>query len=177
MWTYDVDTDAWQEIAQGGDILPKLTGWGAQLITYDASVDRLVLYIYEATYEFDLRTSTWARQPDAPPSLAYSWYDTRRYSSAYDDASARTVVFNRGRVIAYDATAHEWETVQDSPLVWSSTLGVAMAYDPTNQRIVAIGGNARGEVVQVDDVAALDDVAAFDMRTRTWTELLARSRS
>jgi hypothetical protein len=49
-----------------------------------------------------------------------------------------------------------------------------MVYDPINERIVVYGG-----VVPITNdpwLVSPDDVPAFDVRTRTWTQLLAPSR-
>ena len=79
MWTYDVDTDTWTEIDQGTILPPpaavdRPVGNGtdrviytfAQALTYDASVDRLILAddrsTWEddrSTWEFDIRAGRW----------------------------------------------------------------------------------------------------------------------
>ncbi len=73
MRTYDVDTDRWREVEQKG-VVPFATA--NELLAYDASADRIVLYTPDAcvaveddasvdcggdrTFEFDPRSHTWS---------------------------------------------------------------------------------------------------------------------
>jgi hypothetical protein len=183
LWSYDVAADAWAEVAQRGDIPPG-AGTGAALLAYDRSVDRLVLYTKTGHrsegYELNLRSSTWLRNSEVPPVLDLVMGDLGRHEVAYDEAHARTVLFSSGRVIAYDATAHQWHVVFDSPLGTdeepspgdvSHRAGVSLVYDPLNERVISVGGTRRS----ADGGTVADDVIAFDLATRTWSELLART--
>jgi hypothetical protein len=187
LWTYDVDLDAWQEVAQAGVRLP-FTNEGV-LLAYDASAERIVLYHVQGgwgqTYEFDPATSAWTRlilgSRRMAPEMRFWFGDLVAGGEiAYDEASARTIVFNQGRVIAYDATADSWELVFDSPMeCWacaepadpSHRGGARLAYDPVNHRILVVGGTRHSG----SDSVGLDDVLAFDLATGTWIELLAPS--
>jgi hypothetical protein len=184
LWTYDVVTDAWEEIAQRGDIPPG-PGTGAVLLAYDRSVDRLVLYTktggQREGYELDLRSSTWLRNSEVPPDLVLVWGDLGRHEVAFDEAHARTVLFSRGVVIVYDAAAREWQVVFDShmetdppPTPGDPThrQATSLVYDPLNERVISVGGGGR----TADRWFVTDDVIAFDVRTRTWIELLAPTR-
>ena len=48
--------------------------------------------------------------------------------------------------------------------------GIALVYDPVNQRVLSFGGDRL-----TTDWLAADDVIAFDLDTRAWTTLLAQS--
>lgn len=179
LWTYDVDVDTWQEVVQTGD-LPRSTGQSL-LMAYDASAQRIVLCrAGGATYEFDPATSTWTRFIGAPPMGWWFGDLVAGGEIAYDEARARTIVFTRGRAIAYDATAHSWEVVFDAPVESDPPVGpgdlsqrgaASLAYDPLNHRTLAIGGLRHTGADSLD----ADDVIAFDLGTRTWTELLPAS--
>ncbi|HSG86246.1 MAG TPA: hypothetical protein VLA23_07895 [Candidatus Limnocylindrales bacterium] len=187
LWTYDVDLDAWQEVPQTGD-LPPASNEGV-LMAYDASVQRIVLYHvqrgYGQTYEFDPTTSAWTHlilgSRRAAPEMGFFYGDVVAGGEiAYDEANARTIVFTRGRAIAYDATAHSWQVVFDAPMEADPPVGPGdlsqrgaadLAYDPLNHRSLAIGGL---RYVGADSIEP-DDVIAFDLGTRTWMELLAPS--
>ena len=51
-----------------------------------------------------------------------------------------------------------------------------MVYDPVNERLVVYGGTAIA-AAGWESGTAVDDVLAFDTRTREWTVLLAPSES
>jgi hypothetical protein len=99
---------------------------------------------------------------------------------AFDEARARTVLFSRGQVIAYDATARVWQPVFDSHMDMDppSTPGdpthrqaISLVYDPINERVISVGGSRR----TATDWFVADDVIAFDLDARTWIELLVPS--
>ena len=191
MWSYDAGADAWREIEQRGEIplLPGPAPWQmdcfAQFLSYDSSADRLVLYLgycavrggprggtsqlAETTWEFDLRTRTWSQRSIETPELWYGYLpDPGRSHSAYDEANARTVVLDWYGLTAYDASAHRWKAVSTYARQIALLHGFdSVVYDPVNARFVLYGGDQ-------DDVW-LDDVWAFDLETRTWTQLLAPS--
>jgi hypothetical protein len=188
MWAYE-PKGAWHQLAEAGDIpAPRYV----QLLAYDRSVDRLILYTLGSSpnsvedaqepigYEFDFGTSTWTRQATSPPLLPFPYGDlSSQREVAYDAAHQRTVAFTVGEVIAYDATAHAWEVLFDSAMGGTTDVndvsrrwGIALVYDSVNQRVVSFGGNR----LTTDSLAA-DDVIAFDLDTRTWTTLLAQSGS
>ena len=53
-------------------------------------------------------------------------------------------------------------------------VGDTIVYDPTNERIIVIGGDAR-MLVESPFWVSMNDVWAFNTNTGTWTELLAQS--
>lgn len=178
MWSYAAGADSWREIEQRGEIpgLHESSDCWARFLTYDASVDRLVLYLgYCApggawnpegwtwgTWEFDPRARTWSKQSISTPVLGSAFLPRVGDSYAYDEAHDRMVVHSSDGLIAYDATAHRWSTVSDStsePRPLDGSVGVV--YDPVNARVVLYR----------------DGVWAFDLATRTWTRLLAPSET
>lgn len=181
LFSYDPATDAWQELDQPGHV--PTGSAGADLLAFDRSVDRLILYraIQETreTFEYDFAIPSWFRAQITTPQLDLVWGDLGRYEIAFDEANARTVVFSSGRVLAYDARAQRWEIVFDSPPRYESTTAdepahrgaVSLVYDPVNERLIALGGR-RASVAGWFDA---DDVVAFDLATGEWIQLLAPS--
>lgn len=193
MWSYEPIKDGWREIDQSGEI-PR--GWWGEiiqpgerppgrsgavqvmpiftdLVTYVASVDRLVMYVgyfvtpgdsgptYAGTWEFDPREMKWVERsidtPSIVESLAYIFIDPTP-SAVYDEASDRMIVRWVDRALAYDATAHRWSKVPEyAPEPDRLLEGADLVYDPVNERLVLFGGGLWG----------------FDLATGTWTELLA----
>src|SRR5512144_1463914 len=49
MWTYEVEANAWTELDTGPTLPPYVGGSHPQLLTYDDTVDRLVLYVGSET--------------------------------------------------------------------------------------------------------------------------------
>lgn len=195
LWTYDVDTDTWAEIDQGEPAPPR-DGYGS-LMEFDRSADRLVVWQQPQgyftgvgagglqpadTWEFDLRARRWTQVSVRAPVVEFGWFGANSDAIVYDDANERTIVFADGLVAAYDAAADEWEIAfQDEStdgLGYGRYSRLALGYDPLNDRLVVVGGTRRTADPSTGEFlgwAAMDDVVAFDLRTRTWTELLAPS--
>ncbi len=201
MWAYDVDDDTWAQIRQGamappGDpaISPSIgPNFWDQHFAYDAATDRIVLYLSdnrygfgvwdgagtEMTWTYDLRAGEWTVEDTVTPELM-AWGSGM---ATYDEATRRTVVTGDGVVAAYDAALHDWEIVWQSPAESNAygrgtgvhhRIGAAVVYDPINDRIVVMGGQAR----MLDENpfwVQMDDVWAFDTATATWSELLTSS--
>jgi hypothetical protein len=211
MWTYDVDTDTWTEIDQG-TILPPAAAVGrpfgeggtdwtidtfAQALTYDASVDRLILYDDRSTWEFDIRAGRWEEQdailPNAP-GIGCGWGGPSGDEFAFDEANEVSVLFGGGTLATYDASEHTWIIPQQgqdltSPYGEPAPTGqrirkcFAMTYDPVNKRIVVFGGERRRlagdpeidperEGWLGDGWLASDGVIAYDVATGEWITLL-----
>ena len=193
MWTYDVDTDTWIEIDQGTVLPPAVAESGphVELLTYDASVDRLILYVASdgaartvvGTWEFDIRSGRWEEQETntpADPNLSFGWWPSGD-EFAYDEANQVSVLYSNGTLATYDASEHSWTIVQHTDTRSATTrLGFAMTYDPVNERILVLGGSARtsyADVCDRDDVGKggwcdRDDVIAFDVAGEEWIILL-----
>jgi hypothetical protein len=192
VWSYDVRSDAWEEIpGQGSEAMAP----HSVLAAYDPSAHRVVAYAPDTcsgfadedlaaagcagddTWLFDPTDGQW-REATSAPDLNTGWFPTVG-EIAYDPSSQRVVAFSDGRVIAYDAAADAWQVLSEVPTLAGldlpvgplARLGHAMVYDALNQRLVVIGGQSRtgGDPMWV----AADGVWAFDTGTRQWTELLA----
>lgn len=182
LWTYDAEADTWAEVQQEGT---PLVGSSADhnLLAYDASVDRVVMYDGDScggcpsgdrTRLLDPRTGVWSASEVPTPDVNTGFWASGG-EIAYDEAAQRVVVFSDGFVGAYDATADRWTRLygrerccQEGPL---NRLGHWMVYDPLNERLVVYGGSYRTS----EGWVKADDVWAFDAADRTWLQLLAPS--
>ncbi len=199
MWAYDVDGDAWTPIRQGPisppwrderpDASTESSVFG-QLHAYDERSDRIVLYLSDngagtpTTWSYDLRAGEWKVENTATPELHVGAFGQPYGKAVYDETAQRTVVTADGVVAGYDATRQEWEILWENPnqnvgygigLGPHNRLGDTIVYDPTNDRIIVTGGDAR--MLDEDDVwVSMNDVWAFDAGGGTWSELLAPPR-
>lgn len=193
MWTYDVDTDVLEPLEQGS-LVPVVANQESghpdlhnQVMTYDPSVDRLILYLGDScggcggkewpgqkTWEFDLATRAWMRQQTDTPEIGFGFVEPIGNEFVFDPEHGVSVVFSDGIVASYDASAHRWDVLfGDRPgdagrFQW---LEFAMAYDSINERIVV----AAGDVWNGDERTNPDDVWAFEIDSGEWVELLPRS--
>jgi len=120
------------------------------MCVYDASVDRLIMYNPEAVppemWLLD-RTGVWKRSgAETPDCTTGSWWYP---AVVYDEAAERTVVSNRHRWCAYDATADRWEILFDE----AEGVPSPAAYDPVNRRLITFG----------DGVGVSGELVAFDL--------------
>ncbi len=181
LWSYEVETDTWTPIPQAE---PLVVGPHYEFFAYDASVDRLVAYVstwergpaavfrFEAkTWLFDLRTGTWsATSAVTPLGFDAGWWGAAP-AIAYDEAAQRTVMLGQGHAAAYDATVDRWEILFEGPAAEDCGTrpecrqGAHLVYDGVNERLVFWGP---GDPVP----NGIDELLAFDPRTREWTVLL-----
>jgi hypothetical protein len=185
LWGYEVETDTWSPIR----VDPLAIGPHYEFFAYDASVDRLVAYArtwtgagggdwrFEArTWLFDLRSGTWAATGTVAPGFFDAGLWGRGPGMAYDEAAARTVMLGQGHVATYEVTLDHWETLWAEPS--EGTCGIRpecrqvpdMVFDPVNERMIVYGGSA---YTSDDGWVDPGDLSALDVRTRTWTLLLA----
>ena len=167
----------------------------AQLHAYDANTDRIVLYLSdnysnpgvldgagtEMTWTFDLRAGEWTIEDTATPELGVGGFSSPTGKTTYDEATGLTVITGDGVVGGYDAAQNEWEILWANPgepdadgirTGLHNRFDDHIVYDPTNDRIVVIGGVA--PLLDVDPFwVSMDDVWAFDTGTGMWTQLLA----
>ncbi|NNC92097.1 MAG: hypothetical protein HKN80_06360, partial [Acidimicrobiia bacterium] len=159
------------------------------LHTYDPGADRIVLYLSDngagapTTWSYDLRVGEWTVEETVTPALHVGAFGQPYGKAAYDEKARRTVITADGAVGGYDALRQEWEILWASssePNAYGSGTGVhhrlgdTIVYDPTNERILLMGGDAR--MLNEDPFwISMSDVWAFDASTRTWSELLAQS--
>jgi hypothetical protein len=177
IWSYDVETDTWTTVAAAGFS-------GSVLLAYDTAVDRLVAYDIESygagTRLVDLRDGTWRDAAAGTPDVRVNWF-LGGTEATYDEASRLTVVFNLGRMIAYDAVADTWSTIIEEPTSpgWPPCPGprcrsfATTIYDPVNERLVVYGGEYTDPSTGASGASVRDDsVLAYDLTTRTWSVLL-----
>jgi hypothetical protein len=209
MWTYDVDTDTWTEIDQGTTLPPAAavgrpygedgTDWAidtfAQALTYDASVDRLILYDDRSTWEFDIRAGRWEEQDAAyDGSPGCGWGGPSGDEFTYDEANEVSVLFGNGTLATYDATQHTWTVLQQgqdltspygepAPIGQRRRMCFAMTYDSVNDRIVVLGGDVRNLAGGPEmnppgsgGWGTSHEVIAYDVATGEWTTLLEPTR-
>lgn len=180
LWNYDVDADSWLEIQQGSVLPPEEGDCGSQFLDYDRAVDRLVLYLESCqwsgpeTWLFDPRAGGWSKAAVVTPTIDLFIGNDQM---VYDAPNARSVVYAGGRIAAYDSVRNRWEVLFDAGPNDGrfDRVGNALAFDPLNGRLVVVGGLMRTSTVAGWQVT--DDIVAFDVRTRTWIELLAPSGS
>jgi hypothetical protein len=174
LWGYEVETDAWTPIPVATQlVIGPHDGW-SESFAYDTSVERLVAYSRTSeaagTWLLDLRTGTWSETgASRPPPFDGGVFGSSMAGIAYDEAAERTVMLGRSEAAAcnsaaYDATTARWETLYFAAASEDTRPecrhGNQMVYDPVNARLVVFGGSD------------LDDMLAFDTRTREWTVLL-----
>jgi hypothetical protein len=188
LWSYEVETDTWAQIPQAK---PLTIGPHYSDFAYDASIDRLVAYsvtwepsglFQPRTWLFDIRTGTWSGTGAATPEYSYGMWGLQP-GIAYDEAAGRTVMLGQGQSAAYDATADRWETLYvgtpwDEPVACGTRPECRrmphLVYDPVNERLVVYGGTIWTS--EETGWVSLDDLLAFDTRTREWTVLLDASQ-
>lgn len=166
---YDIASGAWSELDQFGDVPP--AGGSAELMGYDASVDRLVIYSANSatppveqwtprTYEYDFATSTWTRTGDAP-EMDFPYGIAGGYEMTYDAAHGRVILFEKYGGFSYDIDTHQWDDLRLSPFVSGDLASIwnSVAYDSVNRRVVVVGPNT-------------DAVFAVDALDATWHVLV-----
>jgi hypothetical protein len=150
--SYDVDTDQWTPIRQWNFPHPGQ-------FAYDASVDRIVVYEdgYAdglETWLLDIRTGTWTRSNAEMPEVVGWWVSP---GIVYDEAAELTMVYRRGPLTTFDATADRWEILDEAAT--SGAFPDPIVYDPVNRRLVGL--------------AEEGGVEALDLVAGDWTVLLA----
>jgi len=176
LFAYDVERDVWTAVSTG-DFSSSV------LIAYDTAADRLVVYDFGVagvtTRLLDLRTGAWSDVAAVTPSIRLNWFTTGN-EIAYDEAARRTVIFNVGRMDAYDAGADWWTVAYDEApggdfrdcLTSRCRSYATTIYDPVNQRLVVYGGIYADSATAAGTSVQDDSVLAYDLATGTWSVLL-----
>ena len=104
--------------------------------------------------------------------MNFGWGMPAAGGSAFDEANDRLVTASDGVVVGYDTGNHRWEVIQDTPAEPPPREGCSLVYDPINERLLAWGSV---DGVVLEEPERVDDVWAFDVEAREWTQLLAPS--
>jgi hypothetical protein len=173
-WAFDLATSSWSRLDTRGTAPEARLGADA---VYDPAGRRLVLWagqagsrFFDDTWALDLRTLEWREvSPASRPQARYG------SASVFDPAQRRLVQFagftdlsRRFRdTQAFDLARHEWEDLtppDGGPRV--RCLLTAALHAPS-RRMIVYGGQNNG---------FLDDLWAFDLATRTWSDLTTEQR-
>lgn len=162
-WNFDVEADTWTPVRQA----TRPEHLGASAFVFDTSVDRMVEmawgdYRTPETRLFDVGTGAWSRSGVQMPDFRMKRWAVP--TVVYDESAQRTLVASDDRWGTYDAIVDRWEILFDGGADMS--LAPSMTYDPTNRRLIVMGG------WMGDGLWANGDIVAFDLVTREWTVLL-----
>jgi hypothetical protein len=170
-WSFDVEADTWTLVRQA----TRPEHLGASAFVFDTSVDRMVEmawgmalgvawgdYRTPETRLFDVGTGAWSRSGVQMPDFRMKRWAVP--TVVYDESAQRTLVASDDQWGTYDAIADRWEILFDGGAEMS--LARSMTYDPTNRRLIVMGG------WMGDGIGANGDIVAFDLVTRKWTVLL-----
>jgi hypothetical protein len=166
-WTYDLDGNAWTEMAPAGQ-----PGAGNfHVMAYDGESDRIILFggadladrALGDTWAYDFETDIWTRMspPTSPPARYYT-------AMAYDGAGDRMILFG-GTDNSESATFDDTWSYDYNSDTWTQIDAVGptvrgwhgMAYDAESKSVVAFGGG-------LDRVDVTDETWIFDPTTDTW---------
>jgi len=196
LWAFSLKDNAWTEVDQG-EVRPNpTTEWEtyATLLAFDEEADRLVMVVRIAerateTWLFDPRAHVWTKQSATFPDMGFGWFE-HGGPIAYDSAHGVSIAFSLGLMASYGVADGEWRTIEPGP-GWSSgitasqgadigdqdgpltRLGHRLLYDPVNERIVMLGGEARMGGTDPDKMwRDLADVWAYDIADNSWLNLV-----
>jgi hypothetical protein len=162
-WNFDVEADTWTPVRQA----TRPEHLGASAFVFDTSVDRMVEMAWGGdrtpeTRLFDVGTGAWSRSGVQMPDFRMKRWAVP--TVVYDESAQRTLVASDDQWGTYDAIADRWEILFDggAEMSWARP----MTYDPTNRRLIVMGG------WMGDGIGANGDIVAFDLVTRKWTVLL-----
>ena len=104
-WTYDFNTDTWEEVKLDTGTPPRGRRWHAMV--YDAGADRTILYGGHTggseTWVFDYSLRTWTQlETDQAPGKR------SMHSLAYSSAAERVILFGGQLFSEYDYTDQTW---------------------------------------------------------------------
>ena len=164
-------------IYAAGESPQKMLG---QKMIYDPVGQRIILFggsyysgsytFYGDTWSYDVAQAEWTKlTPTGSPIARFN------HAMVYDSDRKEIVVFGgfsySGRVgdtWVYNIASNKWtnETPDKSP---SRRSDPGAAYDAKNKKVIIFGGYGHDDVMQ-------GDTWAFDMETRTWTQMNPATR-
>jgi len=118
LWSYDFNTNTWEEMKTGEGPHPQGADYAAMV--YDANADRTILfggeYQGDETWAYDYNTNTWT---DLKPSTVTGRLS--RHAMAYSTAADRVILFGgqvgltnfnyTGETWSYDLNTNTWTNV------------------------------------------------------------------
>lgn len=170
LWAFDVETGHVVEVPQGRVTPPSVDV--SELVAFDVAADRFVLYVTRppATWLFDPREGTWARQETETPELNFIWGDLVSGGEiAYDAATEQVLILTDGVLVAHDSADGTWHRTGLNPgdrrVGRLSGFAHQLVYDPLDARILVHGGNSRTgrpaePWVELHDMISLDPTSA-----------------
>jgi Galactose oxidase, central domain len=175
-WALDMATQAWREITSTTKPAPRF-GHGA---VYDASNRRMLVVMGEGSaffndvWSFNLDSEVWT---ELKASVVISTSPAPRYGqSAALDSQGRLLISHgfttQGRfddTWAFDPSSATW--IELTPTSGTKPIKRclhSLAYDAASNRLFMFGGCASGF-----GPCPLNDLWAFDLQNRTWTQLSA----
>ena len=171
LWSYDLDSGGWTEIAAPGGPDPR---WG-HIAEFDGKRRQLVVFsgqrsggFFNDTWVFDTTSQEWREiTPDAE-------VPTPRYGSCSGYDSENDVLYishgftNSGRfddTWAFDLEAQRWTEVSASDTRPIKRCLHQCAFDPETNSLLLFGG-------QSNVTPILGDLWSYDPSRKEWTELL-----
>jgi hypothetical protein len=155
------------------------------------------------TWSFDVGTGRWTDLRSPPPALLFG-YGELGTEMAYDSAHGRAVATTGGEVVVFDSRSGAWS--RPSPEEWGDAIefdttwapwtldglqflpyGLPLGliargehttvFDPANERIVIVGGDARLRDGRLPVDLQIGwwltaDTWAYDVASNTWTQLV-----
>jgi hypothetical protein len=174
VWAFDTASGAWSPLPTRGRAPEPRRGADA---VYDPMGHQMVVWagqngsrFFNDTWTLDLRTLEWRDvSPAQRPQARYG------SASVFDPAERRLVqfagftdLFRRFQdTQAFDLDTHTWEDLTPADSRPAFRCLVTAALDARSRRMVVYGGQQTGP---------LDDVWAFDLGSRRWTELTPETR-
>ena len=123
VWSYDFNTNTWQEMKPGGGPLPRSRDYPAMV--YDAESDRMILYGGfpqggDETWAYDHKANAWTKlEPSTVPGKL------SKHAMVYSAAADRVILFGgqvgwtefeyTGETWTYDLNANTWTNVTPHP--------------------------------------------------------------
>jgi hypothetical protein len=174
VWAFDLATLSWSRLETRGT--PPAARLGHDAV-YDPQGHQMVVWagqdnsrFFNDTWSLDLTTLTW--RDLSPPSRPQARYGS---ASVFDPLERRLLQFAGFTDLsrrfqdtqAFDLDTSAWEDLTPSGEKPQVRCLLTAAYDAANRRMIVYGGQRSGP---------LDDVWAFDIGSRSWSDLTPSER-
>ncbi len=175
LWSFDPALRTWTELNPSGTIPSPRLGFDA---VYDPVGHQMVIYagqgagFFNDTWALNLNTLEWRDVSPAPASRPKARYGS---GSIYDPVTRSLVQFagftEESRRFqdtqSFSIEANTWQDLTPGGAKPEIRCLLTAAFDPANRRMIIYGGQRSG---------ALDDLWAFDLASRAWTNLTPAQR-